>query len=144
MKLNISVIGWPNCIIFSVSIDTIEMQLSTKNQQDRTKIVCLGLVYKQMDFAVLRNTVHTSTTENCKIYFLINQSQTNNFCSISTIFRGKLHFCTEKKNHALWLTHYRNIQLQRWLTFYRGDCSKRRVYHLRTCRVGHFWIFDNL
>ena len=60
LKLNISVIGRPNCIIFSVSIDTIEMQLSTKNQQDRTKIVCLGLVYKKIDFAVLRNTVHTT------------------------------------------------------------------------------------
>ena len=30
LKLNISVIGRPNCIIFSVSIDTIEMQLFTK------------------------------------------------------------------------------------------------------------------
>ena len=57
LKLNICVIGQPNCIIFSVSIDTIEMQLSTKNQQDRTKIVCLGLVYNKIDFAVLRTTV---------------------------------------------------------------------------------------
>ena len=38
LKLNISVIGRPNCIILSVSTDTTEMQLSTKNQQDRTKI----------------------------------------------------------------------------------------------------------
>ena len=65
VKLNISVIGRPNCIIFSVSIlyttvDTKDLQLSTKNQQDRTKIVCLGLVYKKIDFAVLRNTVHTT------------------------------------------------------------------------------------
>ena len=42
------------------------------------------------------------------------------------IFCGKLHFfsiCTEKKNHALWSTRYRNIQLQRGLTFYHGDCN---------------------
>ena len=38
LKLNISVIGRPNWIIFSVSTDITEMQLSTKNQQDRTKI----------------------------------------------------------------------------------------------------------
>ena len=47
LRLNITVIGRPNCIFFSVNIDTIEMQLSTKNQQDRTKIVCLGLVIKK-------------------------------------------------------------------------------------------------
>ena len=41
LKLYISVIGRP------CSIDTIEMQLSTKNLQDRTKIVCLGQVIRK-------------------------------------------------------------------------------------------------
>ena len=60
LKLNISVIGRPNCIIFSVSTDTTEMQLSTKNQQDRTKIPVWDWYIRKTDFAVLQNTVNTT------------------------------------------------------------------------------------
>ena len=90
---------------------------------------CLGLVYKKTDFAVLQNTVNT--TKIGKICFLINQSQTKSSCPISIIVRGKLHFpsiCTKKKNHALWLTRHRDIQLQRGLTFFRAGCIFIHTY----------------
>ena len=64
--------------------------------------------------------------QNGKIYFLIYQSQTNNFRPILLIFCGKLHFYsiyTDKKNYAILPAYYRNIQLQRGITFYRGDIS---------------------